>query len=115
MLQSFFLIGFIFIIVILLLPANTFTIPDEILTVVCIYLICSMAGFPIITILKIGCIRLLLNSELKIGEGKIYYNKAKEQICPNLEGIEERYVYQIDEIKAIKETCRYYYVYHQLR
>ncbi len=108
--QAFFIIGFLFIVLVLILPANTFSIPDELSAVVCGYLICSIAGFPILTIVKIGKKRLLVDSELKISKKKLYYNMIKERICPSLGGVEERYIFQVDSIVSVKVTRRYYCV-----
>src|SRR5690554_1861491 len=78
-LQWIFVFGFVFFVSVLLLPANTFTIPDSIMPIVCVYLISAVAGFPVVTLLKKGYRRLISQSKLTYDDSTIHYDKLADK------------------------------------
>lgn len=109
-LQYIFVLGFAFIILVLCLPANTFTIPDILLPIACAYLIASIAGFPIAVLVKKGFRRLLSSSKLSFDGNKIYYDKITDKLWTAVGGVEEHHIYNIDNIDSIKKSCFFYVI-----
>ena len=108
-LQWVFVFGFAFFIIVLCLPANTFTIPDAIMPVVCAYLILAIAGFPVVTLLKKGYSRLISQSKLSYFEDAICYDKLADKLWTAVGGVEEHHLYKIERVNSISKT-RFYYI-----
>ncbi len=107
--QCVFLIGFLFIVIVLCLPANTFTIPDVVLPLACGYLIASIVGFPVATLLKKGYRRLIVGSSVVFNGKSIIYDKLADKLWTAVGGVEEHHIYNIEKIDSIKKT-RFFYV-----
>ncbi len=107
--QCVFLIGFLFIVIVLCLPANTFTIPDGVLPLACGYLIASIAGFPIITLLKRERRKLVIGGKVAFNRESFIYDRLADKSWTLVGDVEEHHIYKIEKIDSIKKT-RFFYV-----
>ncbi len=108
-LQWVFVFGFVFFVSVLCLPANTFTIPDSIMPIVCAYLMSAVAGFPVVTLLKKGYRRLISQSKLAYDSNAIHYDKLADKLWTAVGGVEEHHLYSIERVDSISKS-RFYYV-----
>lgn len=77
---------------------------------VLICIVLSAVGYPIAIAIKIGMRRLVVASKVRIEQGRICYDRAKEILAPKLGGIVEYYYYTIENVTSVKKARRYYYV-----
>ena len=109
-LQYVFLGGFAAALLIVVLSASvgaSITIPDLLLPIVCAYLFVSLAGFPIVTVLKAGSKRLVEHSEVTINDNGIVYDRLADKLWTVVGHVEERYIYTASKIDSVDCTRRF--------
>lgn len=107
-LQGIFLIGFLFVTIVLLLPANTITIPDAALPVIYVTIPLSVVGFPLVTVIKRGYRRLVKESELQVSGTNITYKKLTDKLWTVVGHVEEYHLYSSRRIDKVVVTKRFY-------
>lgn len=107
-LQGILLIGFVFVIIVLILPANTITIPDAVLPVIYVTIPLSLVGFPLVTIIKHGYRRLVKESELRVEGTGITYKKLADKLWTAVGHVEEYHLYSSRRVDNVTVTRRFY-------
>lgn len=111
--QRFLLVGFVASVVVVLLSAilgATFTIPDEIMPVVIIYLLVSIVGFPIISIIKKGSERLIKNSSFFCDGEILIYDRLSDNLWTAVGHVEEHHIYRILKIESVCSKRGFYII-----
>ena len=109
-LQFVLVIGFVAAVITIVLGAFTdftFTIPDAILPFALGYLLTSLVGFPVISIIKVGYRRSLSWSKLTIDNGIITYDWLAEKEWTAVGSVEEHHIFSIDRIESAEFSLRY--------
>lgn len=104
-------VGFLFVIAILILPANTFSFPDAALPLAYIIIPISFIGFPLVTVIKHGYRKLLCESELIVSEDKLTYKKMVDKLWTIVGHIQEFNVYESFHIDRVEVSRRFYTCY----
>lgn len=104
-------VGFVYVIAILMLPANTFTIPDVALPIDYIVIPISFFGFPLVTVIKHGYRKLLRESELTVSKDKLIYRRMVDKFWTILGHVQEFHVYESFDIERVSVSKRYYTCY----
>lgn len=110
-LQILLAVGFLFVIVVLVMPANTFTIPDAVLPLAYIAIPISLLGFPLVTAIKHGYRKLLRESELTVSEDKLIYRKMVDKFWTIVGYVQEFHIYESFDIERVSISRRYYTCY----
>lgn len=109
-LQLVLVIGFVAAVITIILGAFTdfhVTIPDAILPFALGYLLTSLVGFPIVSIIKVGYRRSLSWSKLTIDNGIITYDWLAEKEWTAVGSVEEHHIFSIDRIESAEFSLRY--------
>lgn len=109
-LQFVLVAGFAAMVIAIVLGAFTdlhFTIPDAVLPFALGYLLASLVGFPVITIIKVGYRRSLSWSKLTIDNNVITYDRLAEKMWTAVGGVEEHHVFSINRIESAEFSLRY--------
>lgn len=104
-------VGFLFVIVVLVMPANTFTIPDAVLPLAYIAIPVSFVGFPLVTVIKHGYRKLLRESELTVSKEKLIYRRMVDEFWTILGHVQEFHIYESFDIERVSVSKRYYTCY----
>lgn len=105
-LQYIFLIGFVLMCIAVALGGMTdlhITVP----TFVVWLLLISVAGFPLVTLVKEEYSRLLRWSELKERDGRIYYDRVVQAEYTAAGRSEEYNIYEVRKLTSTRMTRRY--------
>lgn len=100
-------VGFLFEMVVFVMPANTFTIPDAVLPLAYIAIPVSLVGFPLVTVIKHGYRRSLSWSKLTIDNGIITYDRLAEKEWTAVGSVEEHHIFSISQIESAEFSLRY--------
>ena len=105
-LQFVLVIGFAAMVIAIVLGAFTdlhVTIPDAILPFALGYLLTSLVGFPVVSIIKVGYRRSLSWSKLTMDNKVITYDRLAEKGW----SVEEHHIFSIDQIESAELRTRY--------
>lgn len=107
LLQYVFVLGFIFAVCIVILSSTTgmsTTIPDSILPLAVGYLIASLIGFPLITVIKMGYKRLVAGSTVTYDGETLIYDKLADKLWTVVGHVEEHHLYTVYRIESVTPT-----------
>lgn len=104
-------IGFLILLLILIMPANTFTIPDAVLPLFYVIIPVSFVGFPLVTVIKHGYRKLLRESELNVSVGGVAYKRMVDKLWTVVGHVQEFNVYETNCIERVEVSRRYYTCY----
>lgn len=107
-LQYLFMPGFMFILTVLVLPANTITLHPTFIPLGPWLLLISLVGYPIVTLLRMGQQRLIISSKLSYSDDFIYYDKLTDMSWSAIGRIEEHQIYRVKRVESIVKS-RFYY------
>lgn len=112
-LQIFLAAGFCFVVVGIVLNNTlhvTVSVPNALTPIVAIYIIASLVGFPLVTVMKIGQKRLVRESYVVCEENKILYHRLVDSLWTIIGHIQEKHDYEILRITSVSKTRRFYVI-----
>lgn len=109
-LQLVLVVGFAAMMIAIVLGAFTdlhVTIPDTVLPFALGYLLTSLVGFPIVSIIKVGYRHSLSWSKLTMDNKVIVYDRLMEKEWTAVGSVEEHHIFSISQIESAEFSLRY--------
>lgn len=111
-LQIFFGVGFVFMLVVVLNPLidPQLSISPAIDTITSSYIMVSFLGFPLVSSMKFGQYQLIKKSKLSLSAGCCHYSAQATMLWTLVGRVSEVMEYDITEITNVIQTKHYYIV-----